>query len=71
MKSLHDNNMIAFKYKNNPNGAIQNIAGIYNEKYNILGMMPHPERQVAFYKNNKDGFLIFHSIKKYILNELK
>lgn len=71
LKYLYDNNMIAFKYKNNPNGSIENIAGIYNEKYNILGMMPHPERQVAFYKKKKDGLLIFYSIKKYILNEMK
>jgi len=36
--------LIALKYVNNPNGSIDNVAGITNLKGNILGMMPHPER---------------------------
>ncbi len=46
LKSLEDNEQIAFKYKNNPNGSIADIAGIFNKKKNILAMMPHPERAI-------------------------
>ena len=51
LDELKNENLIAFKYcdkngnisvKSNPNGALENIAGIYNSKKNILGMMPHP-----------------------------
>tara|TARA_Y100001958_G_C21110941_1_gene457900 strand:- start:194 stop:829 length:636 start_codon:yes stop_codon:yes gene_type:complete len=54
-EELKKENLIAFKYcdqngninnESNPNGALDNIAGIYNSKKNILGMMPHPERMV-------------------------
>ena len=44
LKKLQDDNLIAIKYINNPNGSIDNIAGITNYKGNVLGMMPHPER---------------------------
>ena len=56
LKYLEDKNLIAFKYCDkkgdyvmkdfNPNGSSKNIAGILNEKKNILGMMPHPERLI-------------------------
>ena len=71
LKSLEDNNLIAAYYcasdgkideKSNPNGAIKNIAGIFNEKKNILGMMPHPERMVDELISNKDGVNLFSSL---------
>tara|TARA_Y100001968_G_scaffold322403_1_gene358436 strand:+ start:2794 stop:3447 length:654 start_codon:yes stop_codon:yes gene_type:complete len=43
-KQLQDDDLIAIKYVNNPNGSIGDIAGIRNYKGNVLGMMPHPER---------------------------
>jgi phosphoribosylformylglycinamidine synthase len=46
----------------NPNGSIQNIAGITNENKNIFGMMPHPERAADNELNNTDGRLVFESI---------
>ena len=55
LKELDEENLVAFKYcskngeindENNPNGSIKNIAGIFNRKKNILGMMPHPERMI-------------------------
>ena len=58
LKSLEDNNQIAVTYcgedgkeneKTNPNGAIKNIAGIFNKNKNVLGMMPHPERMIDKY----------------------
>jgi phosphoribosylformylglycinamidine synthase subunit PurQ / glutaminase len=52
----------------NPNGALDNIAGIVNSKGNVLGMMPHPERSSEKPLGSEDGFLIFKSIAKW-LNE--
>ena len=62
LKELEDNDQIIFKYKNNPNGSISNIAGITNKKRNILGMMPHPERASDSLLGCNDGRLIFKSI---------
>jgi len=70
-EELKNENLIAFKYcdqngitddKSNPNGALDNIAGIYNSKKNILGMMPHPERMVDELISNSDGVNLFSSL---------
>ena len=71
LKELEDKELIPFKYsdkkgyindKNNPNGSINNIAGILNEKKNILGMMPHPERMINNLTGGTDGTALFSSI---------
>ena len=62
LKKLKDNDQIIFKYADNPNGSILNIAGITNKKRNILGMMPHPERASDHLLGCNDGRLIFESI---------
>jgi len=71
IKSLEDNNLIAFKYcdkngkienNSNPNGSLNNIAGILNNKKNVLGMMPHPERLIDPYLLGEDGSLMFTSL---------
>ena len=71
LEDLKKNNLIAFKYcddngeisdSSNPNGALENIAGIYNSNKNILGMMPHPERMVDEIISNKDGENLFLSL---------
>ena len=71
LQELNDNNLIAFKYcdekgiineQSNPNGSLENIAGIYNSKKNILGMMPHPERMVDKLISNTDGINLFSSL---------
>ena len=71
LKMLKDNNLIAVSYcsdsgeineKSNPNGAIQNIAGIFNKEKNILGMMPHPERMVDKYLSGEDGSIFFENL---------
>ena len=76
LKMLNDNNLIAVSYCNNkgeinertnPNGAIKNIAGIFNKEKNILGMMPHPERMIDKYLSGEDGSIFF----KNLLNNLK
>jgi len=71
LKELEEKNLIAFKYcdekgnineENNPNGSLNNIAGIFNNKKNILGMMPHPERMVDQIISNDDGVNLFTSL---------
>ena len=71
LKELKQKDLIAFEYcdengevneSSNPNGSLENIAGIYNDKKNILGMMPHPERMVDSLVSNKDGVNLFLSL---------
>lgn len=62
---LKNNNQIVFTYaSDNPNGSIEDIAGIVNEKGNVLGMMPHPERAVNELVGGSNGLALFKSIVK-------
>lgn len=61
---LKENNQIVFTYANDFNGSRNNIAGIINERGNVLGMMPHPERAVSELIGGKDGLALFRSIVK-------
>ncbi|WP_066057843.1 phosphoribosylformylglycinamidine synthase subunit PurQ [Robertmurraya korlensis] len=61
---LKENKQIVFTYTNNPNGSLEDIAGIMNEKGNVLGMMPHPERAVDQLLGGADGVKLFQSIVK-------
>lgn len=56
------NNQIVFTYKNNPNGSLNNIAGVSNKAGNVVGMMPHPERAVNEVLGTTDGKRMFTSI---------
>jgi len=76
---LKENNQIVFKYCSsygeivedaNPNGSVENIAGIINKKGNVLGMMPHPERCAEEILNNTYGYHIFNSVKKYLKGDI-
>jgi len=62
IQKLIDYNRIIFKYENNPNGSMEDIAGIVNESGNVLGMMPHPERACESILGSDDGKLIFESM---------
>jgi len=71
LKFIEDNNQIAVNYcnkngdiseENNPNGSIDNIAGIFNKSKNILGMMPHPERMIDTYLSGEDGSIFFENL---------
>jgi len=65
LSKLQKNNQIVFRYNNiNPNGSLDDIAGITNERGNVLGMMPHPERAVDTLLGSADGLKIFQSIVK-------
>ena len=73
LKALEDNNQVLFRYCNasgehtsdaNPNGSINNIAGICNQKGNVLGMMPHPERAADAALGHTDGLALFEGLLK-------
>jgi len=75
LKELKNNNQIIFRYCSatgeisdqfNPNGALDNIAGIVNKKGNVLGMMPHPERSSERELGSQDGYPVFKSIVKWL-----
>ena len=71
LEEIKKENLIAFQYcdekgninkDSNPNGSMENIAGIFNSKKNILGMMPHPERMIDKLISNTDGVNLFSSL---------
>ena len=59
---LQDDDSIALRYLDNPNGSISDIAGITNKKGNVLGMMPHPERACDEALGEIDGKLILSTL---------
>ena len=76
LKEIEDNGQIAIYYTDingkieerfNPNGSIKNIAGVFNKKKNVLGMMPHPERMIDKSLSGEDGSLFF----KNLINNIK
>ena len=71
LKEIQDNQQVALNYcsqngeveeKFNPNGSINNIAGVFNKKKNVLGMMPHPERMIDLSLSGEDGSLFFNNL---------
>jgi phosphoribosylformylglycinamidine synthase len=73
LEILNEENRVIFRYcdkqgnvgnETNPNGSVDNIAGIMNENGNVLGMMPHPERACEMILGSQDGRLIFESIAR-------
>ena len=66
LAKLKENGQIVFRYADeNPNGSVQNIAGICNKEGNVLGMMPHPERAIHEWMGSEDGRRLFQSMLKY------
>lgn len=72
---LEANKQVALRYcdprgavtpESNPNGALSSIAGLYNEKRNVLGLMPHPERASEEILGNTDGLKLFHSLGSFL-----
>jgi len=72
IKKLDDSGRVVFRYVNgdgevtaesNPNGSVNNIAGIMNEEGNVVGMMPHPERAVETILGSSDGLKVFQSVR--------
>lgn len=76
LDSLRKNDQILFKYADrnghpsqeiNPNGSAENIAGICNQKRNVFGMMPHPERATEAALGNTDGLVLFESLVSMVI----
>ncbi|MCP5411670.1 MAG: phosphoribosylformylglycinamidine synthase subunit PurQ [Alphaproteobacteria bacterium] len=59
---LEGEGRVVFRYKANPNGSARDIAGILNDKRNVMGMMPHPERVVDPVTGGTDGRALFQSL---------
>jgi len=80
LNKLKSNDLIVFKYINNPNGSEESIAGICNPGGNILGMMPHPERFLTKYTHPRwtretlplegDGLIIFKNAVEFAKKKL-
>ena len=62
LQRLEDNGQVVLRYRDNPNGAANDIAGIVNEKGNVFGLMPHPERASEPLHGCTDGALVFESL---------
>jgi phosphoribosylformylglycinamidine synthase I len=71
LKSINDNDQVLFRYCDeagnitddaNPNGSLENIAGVCNKDRNVFGFMPHPERASEALVGNQDGLAIFESM---------
>jgi len=78
VRELEDSNRIVFRYcdargqvsdEANPNGSIHNIAGICNERRNVVGLMPHPERACEAALGSADGLLLFESVVSALAQE--
>ena len=76
LKQLNDDGQILFRYcdangkiteEANPNGSLENIAGVCNATKNVFGMMPHPERAADAMLGNKDGKFILQSLITRVL----
>ena len=79
IKEINDNDQVLFRYcdengtintENNPNGSVENIAGVTNKQRTVFGMMPHPERAADDELGNTDGRLFFESMIKEIEGKL-
>ncbi len=77
LEELDANDQVAFRYCTrqgdapegsaaNPNGAVDDIAGVYNRDKNVLGMMPHPERASEAILGNDDGLRLFQSLQRHL-----
>ncbi|MEM7554183.1 MAG: phosphoribosylformylglycinamidine synthase subunit PurQ [Cyanobacteria bacterium P01_A01_bin.84] len=68
LTELEDNNQVLFRYEGeNPNGSINNIAGICNTQGNVLGMMPHPERAADAMLGGTDGLKLFQGLLEKVM----
>jgi phosphoribosylformylglycinamidine synthase len=77
LRRIEDGGQVLFRYcgpdgavtaESNPNGSLNNIAGIINEGGNVLGMMPHPERASDPLLGHTDGRKVFRSILEHAIN---
>ena len=62
LDGLEQNGQVVFRYVDNPNGSVRDIAGIVNVRRNVLGMMPHPERAAEAVLGSADGRALFETV---------
>jgi phosphoribosylformylglycinamidine synthase subunit PurQ / glutaminase len=62
LNELESEDRVAFRYLDNPNGSVRDIAGVLNRRRNVMGMMPHPERATEPLMGSTDGLTIFESM---------
>ena len=62
LDQLEAEDRVVFRYVDNPNGSLRDIAGICNKERNVLGLMPHPERATDALMGSTDGLIVFESI---------
>jgi phosphoribosylformylglycinamidine synthase len=62
LKQVEGEGRVAFRYRENPNGSVNDIAGIFNKEKNVLGMMPHPENANEPLHGSTDGKIMFDSV---------
>jgi phosphoribosylformylglycinamidine synthase len=62
LDELDAEDRVAFRYLDNPNGSLRDIAGVLNPERNVMGMMPHPERATEALMGSSDGLAVFQSI---------
>jgi phosphoribosylformylglycinamidine synthase len=63
---LEANRQVVFRYETDVNGSVANIAGICNERRNVVGLMPHPERACESILGSADGLVMFESVMKAV-----
>ncbi|HLK64751.1 MAG TPA: phosphoribosylformylglycinamidine synthase subunit PurQ [Bryobacteraceae bacterium] len=66
LDELEAEDRVAFRYLDNPNGSLRNIAGILNAQRNVMGLMPHPERACDELMGSSDGLTIFESMLRTV-----
>ncbi len=66
LEEMRAENRIILRYKNNPNGSLDDVAGICNEGRNVFGLMPHPERASEEVLGSEDGNVIFGSMLDWV-----
>jgi len=62
LDELEAEDRVAFRYIDNANGSLRNIAGVLNRERNVMGMMPHPERATEPLMGSSDGLIVFQSM---------
>ena len=70
LSSLEENDQVLLRYSGNPNGSMNDIAGIRNLEGNVYGMMPHPERAVGSHHPCQDGLPVLEAFLKPLMQSI-
>jgi phosphoribosylformylglycinamidine synthase subunit PurQ / glutaminase len=68
LDALEKDDRVVLRYIDNPNGSLRDIAGICNERRNVMGLMPHPERAADVLMGSADGRVILESMVRLVVN---